>query len=238
MARFADLPPAPASSLRLHAVPPPGDMDHRAYGAALKIPPIDLGNGGADGVHLWYLVDGPALLYRLLALDAETWGGPRMLVDAGRPQPAGQDECGYARLHALARTMERLLEVRRIGRGRPVDREALERSGVISDRFMDRVRGPAPGAARTSGATARCDRRTRDRGPPCPSRVTGRSTRPHGNRFQAAGLCRPNAHARFRMKARDAGRGMLGRVSGCCGYVRCDGDGHLPRGVPDRGVET
>jgi len=51
----------------------------------------------------------------------------------------GPDESGYPRLHALGRAMERLLESRRIGRGRRVDREALERSGAISATFMDRV---------------------------------------------------------------------------------------------------
>ena len=139
MARFADLPPAPASTLRLHAVPAPGEMDHAAYGAVLKVPPIDLCNGGSDGVHLWYLVDDAALLHRLLSLGAETWGGLRMLVDAVGSGLLGPDQSGYARLQALAGAMQRLLDARRIGRGRPVDREALERSGAISQVFMGRV---------------------------------------------------------------------------------------------------
>lgn len=138
-ARFTELPPAPASTLWLHAVPAPGEMDHAAYGAALKVPPLDPGSAGPDAVHLWYLVDDPALLYRLLSLGAETWGGLRMLVDAVGPGLLGEDQVGYARLHGLARAMERLLETRRIGRGRPVDRDALERCEAISDRFMDRV---------------------------------------------------------------------------------------------------
>ena len=139
LARFGDLPPAPAATLRFQAVPAPGELDHAAYGALLKVPPIDLGNGGADGVHLWYLVDEPALLHRLLSLGAETWGGLRMLVDAVGPSLLGPDAAGYARLQALSGAMERLLGARRIGRGRPVDREALERSGAISQVFMERV---------------------------------------------------------------------------------------------------
>jgi hypothetical protein len=139
MARFGDLPPLPATTLRLHAMPAPGEMDHAAYGAVLRVPPIDPSSGGADGVHLWYLVDDPALLHRVLSLGAETWGGLRNLVDAVGPGLLGPDQGGYARLQALAGAMERLLQARRVGRGRPVDREALERSGAISDRFMDRV---------------------------------------------------------------------------------------------------
>jgi hypothetical protein len=139
MARFADLPPSPAPTLRLHAIPAPGEMDHAAYGAVLKVPPIDLCNGEADGVHLWYLVDDAALLHRLLSLGAETWGGLRMLVDAVGPGLLGPDLAAYTRLQALASAMQRLLDARRIGRGRPVDREALERSGAISQVFMGRV---------------------------------------------------------------------------------------------------
>jgi uncharacterized protein YhaN len=139
MARFGDLPPLPATTLRLHAVPAPGEMDHAAYGAVLRVPPIDPYNGGADGVHLWYLVDDPTLLHRILSLGAETWGGLRNLVDAVGSGLLGPDQGGYTRLQALAGAMERLLQARRIGRGRPVDREALERSGAISQVFMGRV---------------------------------------------------------------------------------------------------
>ena len=136
--RFAELPRAAAASHRIGAVPPPGEMDHAAYGAALRVPPVDA-EGGPDGVHLWYLVDDPAALHRLLVLGAETWGGLRTLVDAVGPAFLGPDETGYTRLRALGRALECLLESRRIGRGRRVDRDALERSGAISDRFMERV---------------------------------------------------------------------------------------------------
>lgn len=137
--RYADLPRPAVATLRLGAVPAPGGMDHAAYGAALRVPPADPGLGGADGVHLWYLVDDPAQLHRLLSLGAETWGGLRTLVEEVGPALLGPDERGYARLEALGRAMERLLEARRVGRGRRVDRVALERSGAISATFMDRV---------------------------------------------------------------------------------------------------
>lgn len=137
--RFSDLPRPAAATLRLGAVPAPEGMDHAAYGAALRVPPADPERGGADGVHLWYLVDDPALLHRLLSLGVETWGGLRRLVEEVGPALLGPDASGYARLEALGRAMERLLEARRVGRGRRVDRAALERSGAISDTFMPRV---------------------------------------------------------------------------------------------------
>ncbi|MDB4949572.1 MAG: hypothetical protein JWM27_2221, partial [Gemmatimonadetes bacterium] len=139
VARFAGLPrPAPAT-LRMGAVPPPGEMDHAEYGAALRVPPVDVDGGGPDGVHLWYLVDDPSLLHRLLSLGAETWGGLRTLVEHVGAGLLGRDEAGYARLEALGRAMDRLLESRRVGRGRRVDREALERSQAISAKFTERA---------------------------------------------------------------------------------------------------
>jgi DNA repair exonuclease SbcCD ATPase subunit len=132
--RFTGLPrPSP----RIGAVPAPGGLDHAAYGAELRVPPIDL--DGPGSVHLWYLADDPALLHRLLGLGAETWGGLRAMVDAVGTVFLGPDESGYPRIHALGGAMERLLELRRVGRGRRVDREALERSGAITPVFIERV---------------------------------------------------------------------------------------------------
>ncbi len=144
LGRFVDLPRPAAGMLRMGAVPAPGEMDHATYGAVLRVPPVDLDHGGPDGVHLWYLVDDPALLHRLLSLGAETWGGLRTMVEHVGVSLLGPDGSGYARLEALGRAMDRLLESRRVGRGRRVDREALERSGAISATFMDRVAALLP----------------------------------------------------------------------------------------------
>ncbi|HEX8430113.1 MAG TPA: hypothetical protein VF625_02455, partial [Longimicrobium sp.] len=132
--RFAGLP---RSTPRIGVVPAPGGLDHAAYGAELRVPPIDL--DGPGSVHLWYLADDPALLHRLLALGAETWGALRAMVDAAGTVFLGADESGYPRIHALGGAMERLLDLRRVGRGRRVDREALDRSGAITPVFMERV---------------------------------------------------------------------------------------------------
>jgi hypothetical protein len=138
VARFADLPRPAAAAFRLDAVPAPGELDHAAYGERLRVPPIDP-QAGADAVHLWYLTDDPALLHRLLSLGAETWGGLRNLVEHVGAAVLGADEAGFARLDALARGVARLLEARRVGRGRRVDAEAIARSGLVSAAFAERV---------------------------------------------------------------------------------------------------
>lgn len=139
LARFAGLPRPAARSVHLGAVPAPGDRDHAAYGALLRVPPVDIDGAGADGVHLWYLVDDPALLHRLLVLGASTWGSLRTLVGEVGTAPLGPDAASWDRLDALGRAAEHLLDARRVGRGRPVDREALERSGVITPTFWERI---------------------------------------------------------------------------------------------------
>lgn len=136
--RFAELPRPSAASLRLGAVRAPEDRDHAAYGALLQVPPVDV-DAPADAVHLWYLVDDPARLHRLLSLGASSWGSLRTLVEHVGPGVLGPDAGSWERLDALGRAAEQLLAARRVGRGRPVEPEALERSGAISPTFMERV---------------------------------------------------------------------------------------------------
>jgi uncharacterized protein YhaN len=121
-------PPAPA-------VPHPGALDHAAYGEVLgvcRLGPLD----PVDSVHLWYLVEEPVLLHQLVAdLRVERWGALRLLVDHGGSSLV---EAGvFARIRALAGALEAALDLRRVGRGRPVDRAVLESSGMISAAFID-----------------------------------------------------------------------------------------------------
>jgi DNA repair exonuclease SbcCD ATPase subunit len=139
LARFAGLPRPAARSVHLGAVPAPEDRDHTGYGALLRVPPVDVDGAGADGLHLWYLVDDPPLLHRLLVLGATAWGSLRTLLGERGTAPLGPDAAAWERLKALGHAAEHLLEALRVGRGRPVPREALERSGVITPTFRERI---------------------------------------------------------------------------------------------------
>jgi energy-coupling factor transporter ATP-binding protein EcfA2 len=136
--RFVALPRVAVEALRRRAVPAPGEMDHAAYCAHLRVPPVRPA-GDAGSVHLLWLDDDLPRVHRILTLGPETWGGLRTLVEPAGPAVLGADEAAWPRLQALGRAMERLLELCRVGRGHTVDREALERSGAISATFFDRV---------------------------------------------------------------------------------------------------
>src|SRR5690606_334619 len=45
----------------------------------------------------------------------------------------------YPRIRAAARALEVALELARVGRGRPVDRDAIEASGAVTETFLPRV---------------------------------------------------------------------------------------------------
>ncbi|HEX7118292.1 MAG TPA: AAA family ATPase [Longimicrobiales bacterium] len=130
--------PLPVVDPPAAAVPAPGDASHAEYGRILGVPPIGT-DGVPGGVHLWYLVDDPETLYRLLSLRVETWGALRALVEHGGLALLGDDAHAFERARAAARALEAAAAALRIGRGRPVDRAAIVESGAVSETFLDRV---------------------------------------------------------------------------------------------------
>lgn len=139
LARWSELPERPDFHAAAAPVPEPGGMTHVEYGNALRVPRIDPDSTHPDDVHLWYLVDEPELLHRLLRLGADTWGQLRTLVELAGHSHLGEDATVYTRMEARARGVRHLLEARRVGRGRRVDPEALLRSGAITNAFLDRA---------------------------------------------------------------------------------------------------
>ncbi|MFH1266672.1 MAG: SMC family ATPase, partial [Planctomycetota bacterium] len=119
-------------------VPPPGDLDWLAYGRLLGVPSLDpLGQVG--GVHLWYLVDDLQTLHRLLRHGINRWGQLQTLAAYGHDASLGADSPVYRRAEAAARLIEAACRLRRVGRGRPVDRQALVDCPAVSGTFLDRV---------------------------------------------------------------------------------------------------
>jgi len=119
-------------------IPAPGGRSPEAYGVLLGVPPVDpWADSGA--VHLFHLLrDDLALLHRLLGHGVERAGQLRALLrsgGAGALLSAAEREALACRLQVA----ETWLELWRRGRGRPVERAALEASGAVSDRFIERV---------------------------------------------------------------------------------------------------
>lgn len=129
------IPPAIPFSRRLP--PHPGGDDHARYGRRLGVPRLDRTQAEVTALHLWYLLDDPKTLHRLLSLGPERWGPLRALVrNGGR---ALVDERLARELEAKGRVAEAFLEAVGVGVGRRVDRVALEESGAVGTTFLDRV---------------------------------------------------------------------------------------------------
>jgi uncharacterized protein YhaN len=126
-------------SLDINSVPEPGEKSHAEYGAVLGVdgglgPRMPLGR-----VHLWYLVDEPKALYRLLKAGIVRWGQLHELAERDGLQSVGLTDGDYARIAAGATALEAQARGWAVGRGKPVTRAVLEDSGAVSSTFIDRV---------------------------------------------------------------------------------------------------
>ncbi|HEX4953110.1 MAG TPA: hypothetical protein VF017_06920 [Thermoanaerobaculia bacterium] len=133
-------------------VPQSAGLSHAEYGAALGVPAPDPWAADLGGVHLWYLVEDPALLERLLAAGWERWGPTEALARRGLAEAvAAGSGAALEKAAALARAGAAAREVWRVGRGRPVDRQDLAESGAVSDKYLDSLTE----LAREAGGDAR-----------------------------------------------------------------------------------
>lgn len=118
-------------------VPDAGGMSHDEYGAALRVPVLDP-FAPPEAAHLWYLVENPAALHELLAeVGVEELGAFRALTECGAGELVEAEL--RARIQARGRALAAALEALRIGRGRPVDRAALQASQLLSATFLNPV---------------------------------------------------------------------------------------------------
>ncbi len=122
----------------VHELPPLDGHSRQAYGQLLKVPRWS-GWEPVGALHLWYLEPRLERLQPLLAQGFERWGQLASLTRDNAIEMAGYDQSTIAPLTAKARALEVWQELWRIGRGKKVDREALEASDAVSGRFIDDV---------------------------------------------------------------------------------------------------
>ena len=111
---------------------PDSGLSHSAYGKKLR-PPRWNGRMSVSHIHLWYLLEDTRLLDRLIAQGITAWGPLLALYDTGQVK---LEASTYSNLSTLAKALEAWQSNWRIGRGKPVDRSAIEDSGAVSDHFM------------------------------------------------------------------------------------------------------
>ena len=120
-------------------VPAPDAMSHESYGKALGIEGALRPQRPVTDVHLWYLVEQPDRLHDLLRHGITRWGQLREIADHDGLGSVAMTDGEYAKIKARADVVDAVLDARSIGRGKTVDRRALEDSGAVSDTFIDRV---------------------------------------------------------------------------------------------------
>jgi uncharacterized protein YhaN len=125
----------------LPEVPTPSGQTPESYGTALGVPPLDPRRGPV-AQHLFHLLwDDLSLLHRLLESRIEHLGQWLTLSRSGSGLASRivAGEGSGSQLDARAQLLEAFCQAWLEGRGRPVDRDAIEQSGAVSGRYLDDV---------------------------------------------------------------------------------------------------
>ena len=124
-----------------HEVPSPGDSTPEAYAEILGVSHLDPCRSHLSQ-HLFHVTwDDLALLHRLVAAGISKVGQWWFLRTSGsaRCTAIAKSSTVGEQLETRIELLEIFTRLWREGRGRPVDREVLEASGVVSERFLDSV---------------------------------------------------------------------------------------------------
>ena len=122
------------------SLPSPAGHDAASYAALLGVPRFDP-HLEPGGIHLFHLLrDDLELLHRLMATwRIATLGQLDSLLSSNAAEGAIPDTTARSRLKQRCEAARAWTDLWRQGRGRPVNRAALEQSGTVSDTFIDRA---------------------------------------------------------------------------------------------------
>lgn len=127
------------TGIQMHReIPSPGSMSYDEYGKALKVPPPGTVFTPVEQLHIWYFLDDPKLLYKVMKQGIENWG---MLKSYFKEEGVieGLDDQTQSKIAQRAALAERYLELLQFGQNKPIDRQVLEKSKAVSDSFIDEV---------------------------------------------------------------------------------------------------
>lgn len=120
------------------SLPDPEDISHEELQDVLDVPGWSP-RQPVGRLHLWYLIESPALLIDLIESGTRTWGQLNNRYQLGGAAATPFEEEEFRKVQARAQAVASWKEAWHVGRGRPVGREALEDTDAVSDRFIDGV---------------------------------------------------------------------------------------------------
>jgi hypothetical protein len=120
-------------------VPAPNGLSAEEYGMALGVPELKPSLGYADQHFFYVLSDKPDLLHDFLVNGIARVGQWKTVSGTALAEKLGARSIPSEEISLRSDLLEIFCELWKQGRGRPADREALENSGALSDRYLDDV---------------------------------------------------------------------------------------------------
>ena len=120
-------------------VPPPDGLSTEEYGTALGVPVFRPDHGYAEQHFFYVLSDDLDLLHDFLLKGIVHAGQWKTVSGTALAEKLGSRSISPSEIAFRLKLLEVFCELWKQGRGRPVDRDALENSGALSERFLDDV---------------------------------------------------------------------------------------------------
>jgi len=131
--------PIPASPVQFMPPPRPTGDTHAEYGRKLRITYFDPWDESSVSLHLWHVIDDVPVLYKMLRKQVTSWWQLKQMPESDREKLFPGSEEAINRARASAKAIESACRTWRIGRGKPVTRQVLYDSRVITDHFMNDI---------------------------------------------------------------------------------------------------
>ncbi len=117
-------------------IPKPIGLDHSSYADRIGVPGIDPWDDGGT-VHIWYIVDDLEMLYCFLTVGISNLGQFRAYSENQETVIISIEK--LERITLKSQILESCINIWKIGRGKPVDKNVLFESGAVSDKFINQL---------------------------------------------------------------------------------------------------
>ncbi len=122
----------------VHEVPEPGDAGRDAYRRALHVPSFSLLQDQVSRLHLWYCIENTHILYECMRRGITRWGQlESFITHNGTIETLDEETMSLCR--RKVRLLQQVQDLYARGRSKPIDRSVIERSGAVSETFIDEV---------------------------------------------------------------------------------------------------